>query len=387
MPKPCEPASWPVWPELSVATSAPLVSERLCGDLQQPISALAWSADGEFLAIISAGGELLLLDFLAGCEELLRGDRDSNLDVVGFSSDGQFLMAAGQDGELLLWELGGTGVRPLAMDPILLGGGWIDAAAWQPGGLLLAVAAGRELRLWDGASRQWRQPPLELPGTIQALAWSADGVQLAASCHGELVLWQPCLSTPADPPLRNPMASAGLALAFSGPGHHLACGMLDRSLLVWPQGCHGQPWQFSGFPAKVRQLAWSEQPGRLAPLLASAAAEAVILWTQVKQGPKAWQPEPLLWHEKRVNALAFAPGSTLLASASSDGTVALWDGRGRMLQPLEGQGSDFNALAWRPDGRHLAAGDANGRWWLWPVAVPPRERQSQRAGAGFRSKL
>ena len=164
------------------------MSERLCGDLQQPISALAWSADGEFLAIASAGGELLLLDFLAGCEELLRGDRDSSLDVVGFSSDGQFLMAAGQSGELLLWELGGTGVRPLAMDSIPLGGGWIDAAAWQPGGLLLAVAAGRELRLWDGASRLWRQPPLELPGTIQALAWSADGVQLAASCHGELVL-------------------------------------------------------------------------------------------------------------------------------------------------------------------------------------------------------
>ena len=114
MPKPCEPASWPVWPELPVATSAPLVSERLCGDLQQPISALAWSADGEFLAIASAGGELLLLDFLAGCEELLRGERDGSLDVVGFSSDGQFLMAAGQDGELVLWELGGTGVRPLA---------------------------------------------------------------------------------------------------------------------------------------------------------------------------------------------------------------------------------------------------------------------------------
>jgi WD40 repeat protein len=113
----------------------------------------------------------------------------------------------------------------------------------------------------------------------------------------------------------------------------------------------------------------------------------VILWTQEKQGAKAWQPEPLMWHEKRVNALAFAPGSTLLASASSDGSVALWDGRGRMLQPLEGQGSGFNVLAWRPDGRHLAAGDANGRWWLWPVAVPARERQSQRAGAGFKAQL
>jgi len=274
-------------------------------------------------------------------------------------------------------------VRPLATDPIPFGGGWIDAAAWQPGGLLLAVAAGRELRLWDGACRQWREPPLELPGTIQALAWSADGAQLAASCHGELALWQPCLATPAVPPLRRAIASAGLVLAFSGPGHHLACGMLDRSLLVWPQGCHGQPWQFSGFPAKVRQLAWSDRPGRLAPLLASSAAEAVILWTQVNQGAKAWRPEPLLWHEKRVQALAFAPGSTLLASASSDGTVALWDGAGQMLQVLEGQGGGFNVLAWRADGRHLAAGDAQGRWWLWPVAMPAPERQRQRPGEGF----
>ena len=366
-----------------MAPAAPLVHQRLCGDLQQPITALGWSADGEFLAIGSAGGELLLLDFRAGCEELLRGEHDSSLDVVDFSHDGQFLVAAGQSGVLLLWELGGTGVRPRAFEPIQLRSGWIDAAAWQPDGLLLAVAVGRSLRLWDGASRNWREPPLDLPGTIQALAWSADGVQLAASCQGELVLWKPAQSVSCESPVRHPIGSAGLAVAFAGPGHYLACGMLDRSLMVWPQDCRSQPWQFSGFPAKVRLLAWSDQPGRLAPLLASAAAETVVLWTKVKQGPKAWQPEPLLWHEKRVNALAFAPGSTVLASASCDGSVALWDDRGRMLQPLEGQGSGFNVLSWRSDGQHLAAGDAQGRWWLWPVSVPKRARGRGAAGRGF----
>ena len=352
---------------------APLVSNRLCGELQQAITALAWSPDGEFLAIASAGGELLLLDFRAGCEELLRGNRDSSLDVLGFSSDGQFLVAAGQSGELLLWELGGTGMRPMAMDSIPLGCGWIDTAVWQPRGVQLAVAAGRQLRLWDGASRQWRDDTLDLPGTVQALAWSADGVQLAASCQGEVVLWRPCFNRTPARLVRNAIASAGLAVAFSRPGNHLACGLMDRSLLVWPQGCHGQPWQFSGFPAKVRHLAWSDQPGRLAPLLASASKEAVILWTQVSQGSNAWRPEPLFWHERRVNDLAFMPGTNLLASASSDGTVALWDGYGQLLQPLEGEGPGFNVLTWRPDGRHLAAGDAQGRWWLWPVAVPAHE--------------
>ena len=45
-----------------MTATAPLVSERLCGQLQQAITALSWSVNGEFLAIASAGGELLLLD-------------------------------------------------------------------------------------------------------------------------------------------------------------------------------------------------------------------------------------------------------------------------------------------------------------------------------------
>jgi WD40 repeat protein len=367
---------------MAMATGPALVNEQLSGTLQQPITALAWSADGEWLALASGGGELLLLDFRAGCEELLRGDRDQSLDVIGFSGDGQFLMAAGQAGELLLWELGGSGVRPMAFEPMPLGAGWLDAAAWQPGGLLLAVAAGRQVRLWDGASRQWSLQVLDLPGSVQALAWSADGATLAASCNGELALWQPT-TNPTVPPLRHATASAGLALAFSPVGKLLAAGQLDRSLLLWPDLGRGTPWQFSGFPAKVRQLAWSDRMGSLAPSLAVASAETLVLWSQHDTGSRGWRPEPLIWHGSRVNALAFAPGHTLLASASSDGTVALWDGSGELLQPLEGDGQGFNALSWRPDGQHLVVGGDQGRWWLWPVAVPSRDTQPRTGGRGF----
>ena len=85
--------------------AAVLVNERLSGELQQAITALSWSPGGEFLAIASAGGELLLLDFPAGCEELLCGNSDESLSAIGFSADCCFLMAVGQASCLLLRKL------------------------------------------------------------------------------------------------------------------------------------------------------------------------------------------------------------------------------------------------------------------------------------------
>ncbi|MCP9931953.1 hypothetical protein KBY82_14315 [Cyanobium sp. AMD-g] len=364
-----------------MAAPPTLVQERLCGACGHAITAQTWSADGELLAMASAGGELLLIDFRAGCEELLRGERDSSLNVAGFSADDRFLMAAGQDGELLLWELGGSGVRPIAFNPLPLGGHWLDAAAWQPQGSLLAVGAGKQLRLWDGASRSLRPESQELKGTVLALAWSRDGRRLAAACHGEVLLWSP--DDPAQAPQRCPTGSAGLSLGWSGQGNLLASGQLDGSLMLWPDGGAGRGWQFRGFPGKARALTWCDQPGRLAPLLAVASADIAVLWSQQDRGAKGWKPEPLVLHEGRVHAVAFAPGSSLLATASGDGTVGLWDGRGRLQQLLEGDGQAITSLSWRPDGCHLVAGGAQGQWWLWPVTLPPSVRSRPPSPGGF----
>ena len=59
----------------------------------------------------------------------------------------------------------------------------------------------------------------------------------------------------------------------------------------------------------------------------------------------------------RQSARSGAPAGRLLASASDDETVRLWDVQsGRLVRTLEGHTGSVESVAFAPDGRLLASG-------------------------------
>lgn len=77
-------------------------------------------------------------------------------------------------------------------------------------------------------------------------------------------------------------------------------------------------------------------------------------------------------HDEEVTALAFSPVTLLLASASWDKAIHLWNARtGEKLHPMTGHGSEVTTLAFAPSpvGHLLASASFDGTCRLWETTT------------------
>jgi WD40 repeat protein len=98
-------------------------------------------------------------------------------------------------------------------------------------------------------------------------------------------------------------------------------------------------------------------------LLASASDDRTVRLWNAGTGQEVQKMEG---HADWVRAVAFSPDGSLLASASEDRTVRLWNaGTGQEVQKLEGHTGWVRAVAFSPDGSLLASASDDGTVRLW----------------------
>jgi Tol biopolymer transport system component len=102
-------------------------------------------------------------------------------------------------------------------------------------------------------------------------------------------------------------------------------------------------------------------------LLASASYDKTVrLWDTAT----CTLQQTLKGHSDRVWSVAFSPDSRLLASGSGDKTVRLWDtSTGALQQTLKGHSNEVRSMAFSPDSRLLASASIDKTVRLWDAAT------------------
>jgi WD40 repeat protein len=310
-----------------LAVGMPVSSVHYLGD-----SAVFIGAE-ESAAIVNAGGEISRVDIHGGA-------------VLCAASDGTRIVSGGDDGKLVALNASGE-VAVLATDAKRR---WVDNVALHPDGAI-AWSVGKTAFVRSGKGEE---KSFEVPSTVGGLAFAPKGLRVAIAHYNGVTLWFPNMV--AKPEFLE-WAGSHLAVTFSPDNKFLVTAMHEAALHGW-RLADNRHMRMSGYPGRVRSMAWSAGGKGLA----TSGADTVIVWPfGSKDGPMGKEPAMLAPLQARVSAVACHPRHDVMAAGYSDGTVLmirLEDGA-EILVRRRGNAA-VSGLAWSARGAQLAFATENG---------------------------
>ncbi len=316
-----------------------------------------WTPRGETFIVVDAAGGVYAFDRKSGASVWARQEgHGGGVLAMAIHPAGTAFATAGQNGKVLVWSVAEGQVK----HAIEVGKAWVENLAWSQDGRLLAASCSRQVRAYDtDGSEVWRSD--DHPSTVSALTWSGAG-ELATACYGRVTFFD---ALTGDLCQQLEWKGSLVSMALSPDGDIVACGSQDNSVHFWRRSTE-QDSMMSGYPGKPSALAFDDA----GTLLATGGGDVVTVWSFQGGGPEGTRPGSLKLHVQPVTTLTFARRALRLASGGRDGAVVVWS-----LQE-NGQGGPIGTalvadvvakLYWRPDGRALAALDAQGGVTVWRV--------------------
>ncbi len=392
---------------------------KLVRELKQAGAAtlhLVFSPAGRFLASmpqnrLTEKGEVSIWNWREG-KEVHRLTHPFRLAVsAAFSPDGRRVAIGGGRWGLVLWDVE-TGKEVRRLSPQ----GGVSAIAFSPDGKTLATASPRgAIRQWDAATGKLLPASADADvQNVRNLRFSSDGKRLFGDA-GACLIWDATsgreLRRIADPEAFDfKLPNDSRVFTLSPDESLLATANLDRTIGLCDAVTGKERHRLKGHKLSVYDIRFTPDSRRL--ISSSGGGEGTVRVWDVKSGRELHSmtglmaltvspdgyllavaigttPEIVIYElangreKKRVSLaaqgnvlqMAFSPDSRRLAAAGSPcrsgggGIAKVWDvADGQLLRSLDSPKTVLWSVAFSPDGRSVATGDAFGALLLWELA-------------------
>jgi len=270
---------------------------------------VAWSPAWQWLAGATPQG-VVLYDGRSGALQAVLAS-DAAARRVVFSAHGAQVAAVVRNGTAVIWQTDGSRPPLVLTDPR----GAIRDVAFSPDGTLLATAAAGALRVrrTDTGDVLWALDRID--GDVLSVDFSPDGQFVAAGLkYGGVWVFNAGDGAPVWQEAAH--AAPVTRVAFS-PNSILLASASRGELRVW-RVLHGDVlWALDRIDGDVLAVDFSND----VETLAAGLDNGEVWLVRVRTGEPVWQTQA---HTAAVTGVAFSPNSTMLASASADGTVQIW---------------------------------------------------------------
>jgi WD40 repeat protein len=335
----------------------------------EQVKVVVFSPDGKYL--VSSGldedekNEIRTLSVENGSPIRKFGADPGAVIAISVSADGAKLKTGNLRSEISEWNSGdGALIEKRAMNPCGDAGPWARRVAFSPDLSLMSARCREQTIITDTTSGNVVRIVKMAVDFTETMAFSGNGGVLSAADSGHIKVIN--LSDGEFKEVGQFNIGHTIDLNHNGALLAEGGGWKNAAIRITEVSTGRTYRMLEGHPGIINALAFNPD----GTSLASGGSDRVIRFWDPRSGSIS---ASLYGHQKSINALAFNPQGNLLVSSGQDRTMKVWDVKSSALLHTIDIRDDgiwgVNAMSFSPDGKSFVSGSHNGSLKVWDTTL------------------